>query len=141
MVGLFFAVGIVLLLVLVLGVFVPWLRDSKRRVENTRASDETLEYAVPPGQDVAAVVATLRRHGLEGVPVVREGADVVIVRTPSGPEGRERVRIAIAEAPGVNEPGHGGDPAAESGGPSAPEAEPADSAGSAGSRRVRFTDE
>lgn len=141
MVGLFYAAGIVLLLVLALGVFVPWLRDSKRRVEQTRESSETLEYAVPPGQDVAAVVATLRRHGIEGVPVVRQGADVVIVRTPSGPEGRERVRIAIAEAPGVNEPDHGGDPAAEPGGPGAPEAESTGSAGTAGSPRVRFTDE
>lgn len=61
-----------------------------------------LAYAVPPGQDPAAVLVALDQHGIHAEPETRAGTPHVVVPRPDGTADeaawREEVRAAIGAA-------------------------------------------
>jgi hypothetical protein len=63
---------------------------------------DALAYAVPPGQDPAAVLVALTEHGIDGEPETRAGTPHVVVPRPDGvvdeAAWREEVRTAIGTA-------------------------------------------
>ena len=60
------------------------------------AQEKSLVYEVPEDQDPAAIVAALRKEGLEAIEVSRQGRQRVVI---SG-AGRSRARALIAREAG-----------------------------------------
>ena len=105
--GAVFIPVILVLIVLVLG----WLavkRFSRATVEHSDrlqyADRPTLSYAVPPGQDPAAVLAGLRSAGYDASPDADPGpsSPIVIIGAHGGAPDREAVRRTLAELDGTN---------------------------------------
>lgn len=99
---------LLLILALVLGVLAV-KRFSRAEVERSNllqnADTPTLRYQVPPGQDPAVVINTLRRAGYNASPDSEPGpsSPIVIVGSPDGgaPD-REAVRATLVLASGTN---------------------------------------
>jgi len=110
--------GIILPIILVLGVLLllfvvlPWMRtESRHRSKLVSPETETLEYRVPEGQDPAAVVAALRKDGLDAMTVSRAGDQLVLIGAEGGVQRiRGRARAVIAHESDLNIEG---DPAPE----------------------------
>ncbi len=109
------------LLILVIGIVVLYFLSTSglvalggRRAGGTRVSEEMpstrLRYAVPLGQDPAAVVAALTRHGYDAAldpDVEVDGRQVIdVARTDDERPDREDVRRIIREDATLNLEGH-----------------------------------
>jgi hypothetical protein len=94
--------GIILLLVVVVAVFATAARGINQRKEVIEDPDvETLTYRVPPGQEPAAVVTALQRHGFTAnADPVSGGHDVVVACLEGRNAQRAEVRSIIAGAGG-----------------------------------------
>jgi len=87
-------------ILVVLGVFVvrPRLRsESRQQARVPDPGQKSLVYEVPDDQDPAAIVAALRKGGLEAIEVARQGRQRVVISGPQGGgELRVRARAVIA---------------------------------------------
>jgi hypothetical protein len=88
-------VVIVVVVVLVGLVLVKRLgRDGDQRREEVMGASHTLRYDVPEGQDAAAVLVALSRHGFEAVADPNDPHTLVIM-CPLGIDQREEVRVVL----------------------------------------------
>jgi DNA-directed RNA polymerase subunit F len=86
---------LVVAVVVVVGILLSRLGKQRaaQHEEVTRARD-TLRYDVPVGQDPAAVLVALSRHGFEAVADPTDSHRLTIV-TPLGPQQRDEVRVVL----------------------------------------------
>jgi len=85
---------VLVLLALGLVIFKRLGRDGDRRREEVMSASYTLRYDVPAGQDAAAVLVALSRHGFEAVADPGDPHALVIM-CPLGIDQREEVRVVL----------------------------------------------
>ena len=69
-------------------------REGDQRRDDVMTAPHTLRYDVPEGQDPAAVLVALSRHGFEAV-ADPDDVHAVVIRCPLGSAQREEVRIVL----------------------------------------------
>ena len=87
---------VIVLVLLVLGlVMVKRLgRDGDQRRDEVMTAPHTLRYDVPAGQDPAAVLVALSRHGFEAV-ADPDDVHALVIKCPLGSAQREEVRVVL----------------------------------------------
>lgn len=69
-------------------------RDGDQRREEVMTAAHTLRYEVPAGQDAAAVLVALSRHGFEAV-ADPDDTHALVIMCPLGRDQREEVRVVL----------------------------------------------
>jgi hypothetical protein len=85
---------VVVLLVLGLVMVKRLGREGDQRRDEVMAAAHTLRYDVPAGQDPAAVLVALSRHGFEAV-ADPDDVHALVIRCPLGSAQREEVRVVL----------------------------------------------
>ena len=86
---------LVVVALVVAGVLLSRLgKDRAAQHEEVMSASHTLRYQVPGGQDPAAVLVALSRHGFEAI-ADPDDVHSVVIMCPLGPAQREEVRIVL----------------------------------------------
>jgi hypothetical protein len=87
---------VIVVVLLVLGVVMLKRLDraGHQRRDEVMTAPHTLRYYVPEGQDPAAVLVALSRHGFEAVPDP-DDVHALVIMCPLGSAQREEVRVVL----------------------------------------------